>query len=177
MSLVASTDSFPAALLPGCDEPSEEENERGEYEPGKQSVVDPRHYRQCKADVGGPSSIIVEVHVPRHEDHEGQTRHAEPENKQEREQEGLEREVPPPLVGAPDADLFENAVFQGVEPFCPETVTPGRGRVEAIFGPRMQVEEYALQAERGGHQAGHHDKPDQKNYNGPHRGAEFIPLQ
>src|SRR5215204_6213927 len=152
MRLAASTDRVPASLLPGCDESSEEENERSEHKPGKQSVVGPGHLRQCKVDVRGPSTVHVEIDVPRHEDNEGQTRHAKPEYQQEREQEGLEHEVPPPLLWTPDADLTEDAVFQGVESFDPETVAPGRGRVEALFGPRMQVEEYAFQAERRGQQ-------------------------
>ena len=75
----------------------------------------------------------------------------------------MEREIPPPLVGAPDASLFENTVFQGIETLDPETVAPGRGRVESLFGPRMRVEEYALQAEWRGQQSAHHDQPYQKN--------------
>jgi hypothetical protein len=68
-----------ASLLPGCDEPFEEEGERGEHNPGKQGVVDPGHYRQLKFDIGGRSSLYVEIDVPRHEDNEGQERQAEPE--------------------------------------------------------------------------------------------------
>jgi hypothetical protein len=75
-------------------------------------------------DVRGTSSVHVEIDVPRHEDNEGQTRHAKPEYQQEREQEGLEREVPPLLLWTPDAGLAEDAVFQGVESFDPETVAP-----------------------------------------------------
>ena len=101
MRLAASTDRVPASLLPGCDESLEEENERGEYEPGEQGKVDPGHYWQPKLGLGGRSSVQVEVHVPRHEAHEGQGRHAESENQQEREQEGLKREVPSPLIETP----------------------------------------------------------------------------
>jgi hypothetical protein len=50
-------------------------------------------------DIGGSPSVHVEVHVPRHEEDKGHARQAEPENKQERKQEGLEREIPPPFVG------------------------------------------------------------------------------
>src|SRR5215212_2706009 len=151
MSLVASTDSFPASLLPGDDESFEEENERGQDEPGKQGIVDPGHLRQENMDIGGRSGVHVEIHVPRHEDYEGQTHHEEPEYQQEREQERLEREVPPPLLRMPDASLFENTVFQGIESFNPVTVAPGRGRVESLSAPRMQVEEYALQAKWRGY--------------------------
>src|SRR5215216_2892279 len=168
MGLAASAARVSAPLLPGRDEPFEEESERGEHEPGKEDVVDPGHLRQCKVDVRGPSTVHVEIDVPRHEDNEGQTRHAKPEYQQEREQEGLEREVPPPLFWTPDASLFENTVFQGVESFDPEAVAPGRGRVEALFGPRMRVEEYTLQAKRRGQQSAHYDEPDQKNGQGPH---------
>src|SRR4028118_231810 len=133
MRLASLTGGVPASLLPGFQESSEEENERGEHKPGKQSVVDPGHLWQCKVDLGGPSSVHVEIHVPRHEDNEGQTRQAKPEYQQEREQEGLEHEIPPPLIWTPDASLFENPLFQGVESFDPETVAPGRGRVEALF--------------------------------------------
>jgi hypothetical protein len=160
---VASADRVPASLLPGCSESSEEENEHSEQEPGKQSVVGPGHFRQEKVDIGGSSSVHVEVHIPRHEEDKGHARQAEPENKQERKQEGLEREIPPPLVGAPDASLFENTVFQGIETLDPEIVAPGRGRVKSLFGPRMQVEEYALQAEWRGQQGAHHYQPYQKN--------------
>src|SRR5215213_8444205 len=146
MRLAASTDRVPASLLPGCDESSEEEDERGEHKPGTQSIVDPGHLRQHKVDARGRSSLHVEMDVPRHEDNEGQTRYEEPEYQQEREQEGLEREIPSPLLWTPDASLFENTVFQGVESFDPGTVAPGRRRVEALPGPRMQVEEYAFQA-------------------------------
>src|SRR5215217_8578452 len=149
MRPAASTDRVSASLLPGCEESSEEENERSEHNPGKQSVIDPGHLRQCKLGVRGPSSVIVEMEIPRHEENEGQTRHAKPEYEQERKQEGLEHEVPPPLLRTPDARLLENTAFQGVESFDPVAVAPGRGRVEALFGPRMQVEQYALQAERG----------------------------
>src|SRR5215217_3957667 len=110
MGLAASADRVSAPLLPGRDEPSEEESERGEHEPGKQGVVDPGHYRQPKVDMGRRSSVHVEIDVPRHEDNEGQARHAKPEHQQEREQEGLEHEVPPPLLWTPDADLTEDAV-------------------------------------------------------------------
>ena len=99
MRSVASADRVPASLLPGCDKSSEEENERSEHEPGKQSVVGPGHFRQEKVDIGGSPSVHVEVHVPRHEEDKGHARQAEPENKQERKQEGLEREIPPPFVG------------------------------------------------------------------------------
>ncbi len=134
MRLAASTDRVPASLVAGCEESSEEEIERGEHKPGTQGVVDPGHLRQCKVDVGGPSGVHVEIDVPRHEDNEGLTRQAEPENQQQREQEGLEREVPPPLLWTPDADLLEDTVFQGVESFDPETVAPGRGR-GALWSP------------------------------------------
>src|SRR5215217_1493324 len=177
MRLAASTARVPASLLPGCEESSEEENERSEHKTGKQSVVDPGHLRQCNVGVRGPSSVKVEMDIPRHEEYEGQTRHAKPEYQQEREQEGLEREVPPPLFWTPDASLFENTVFQGVESFDPEAVAPGRGRVEALFGPRMRVEEYTLQAKRRGQQSAHYDEPDQKNGQGPHCGADFFPLE
>src|SRR5215211_5743029 len=129
MRSVASADRVPASLLPACDKSSEEENERSELEPGKQSVVGPGRFRQEKVDIGGSPSVHVEVHVPRREEDKGHARQAEPENKQERKQEGLEREIPPPFVGAPDASLFENTVFQGIEAFDPETVAPGHGRV------------------------------------------------
>src|SRR5215207_4111932 len=152
MRLAASTHRVPASLLPGCEESFEEENERGEHKPGKHSIVDPGHFRQEKVHVGGRPSVHVEVHVPRHEDYEGQPRQAEPENQQEREQEGLEREVPPPLFWTPDASLLENTLFEGIESFHPQTVAPCRCRVEALFGPRMQVEEYAFQAKRRGQQ-------------------------
>src|SRR4028118_1181564 len=138
MRLAASTDGVPASLLPGCDDPSEEENERSEHKPAKQSVIDPGHLWQYKVDVRGPSSVHVEIDVPRHEGNQGQTRQAEPEYKQEREQEGLERKIPPPRLWAPDASLCENSVFQGIESFDLETVAPGRRRVEALPGPRMQ---------------------------------------
>src|SRR5919112_1521 len=161
MSLVASTDRVAASLLPGFQESFEEENERGEHKPGKQSVVNPGHLWQCKVDVRGPSSVHVEIHVPRHEDNEGQTRQAKPKYQQEREQEGLEHEIPPPLIWTPDASLFENPVFQGVESFDPVAVAPSRGRVEALFGPRMQVEEYALQAKRRGQQRREYRREDQ----------------
>src|SRR4028119_741034 len=177
MRLASSTDGVPASLLPGFEESSEEENERSEHKPGKQSVVNPGHERQYKVDVRGPSSVHVEINVPRHEKNEGQTREAQPKYQQERQQEGLEGEVPLPLFWATDASLFEDAVFQSIESFDPESVAPGRGRVEALFGPRMQVEEYALQAERRGQHGAHHDQPDHKNDKGPHRGAEFVPLQ
>ena len=114
MRSVASADRVPASFLQGCDESSEEENVRSEHEPGKQSVVGPGHIRQEKVDIGGSPSVHVEVHVPRCEEDKGHARQAEPENKQERKQEGLEREIPPPLVGAPDASLFENTVFQSI---------------------------------------------------------------
>src|SRR5215216_902074 len=177
MRLAASTARVPASPLPGCEESSEEENERSEHKPGKQSVVDPGHLRQCKVDVRGRSSVHVEMDVPRHVENEGQTRHAKPEYKQEREQEGLEHEVPPTLLWTPDTDLAKDAVFQGVESFDPQTVAPGRGRVEALFGPRIQVEEYAFQAERRGQQGAHPDQPDQKNDQGPRCGAEFLPCE
>src|SRR4028119_71130 len=160
MRLAASTDRVAASLLPGCDESSKEENERSEHKPGKQSVVGPGHLRQCKVDLGGPSSAHVEIDVPRHDDNEGQTRQTEPKDKQEREQEGLEHEVPPPLLWTPDTGLCENPVFQGIESFDLVAVAPGRRRVEALPGPRMQVEEYALQAERRGQQGAHRDQPD-----------------
>jgi hypothetical protein len=54
---VASADRLPASLLPGRDEPFEEENERGEYEHGKQSVVDPGHPRQEEVDIGGRPGV------------------------------------------------------------------------------------------------------------------------
>src|SRR5215213_7786866 len=177
MCLAASTARVRASPLPGFEESSEEEDERSEHKPGKQSVVDPGHLRQCKVDVRGRSSVHVEMDVPRHVENEGQTRHAKPEYKQEREQEGLEHEVPPPLLWTPDADLAKDAVFQGVESFGPETVAPGRGRVEALFGPRMQVEEYAFQAERGGQQGAYPDQPDQKYGQRPHCGTEIFPFQ
>jgi hypothetical protein len=41
MRSVASTDGLPASVLSGFEESSEEENERGEYEPSKQGVVVP----------------------------------------------------------------------------------------------------------------------------------------
>src|SRR5215217_6019031 len=150
MGLAASATRVSASLLPGRDKPFEEEDERGEHKPGKQGVVGPGHLRQCKVGVRGPSSVIVEMDIPRHEENEGQTRYAKLEYQQERKQEGLEHEVPPPLLRTPDAHLLENTAFQGVESFDPVAVAPGRGRVEALFGPRMQVEQYALQAERGG---------------------------
>src|ERR687895_860117 len=150
MRPAASTDRVSASLLPGCEESFEEENERSEHNPGKQNVIDPGHLRQCEVDVRGPSSVHVEMDIPRHVDNEGQTRHAKPENQQERKQEGLEREVPSPLLWTPDAGFAEDAVFQGIESFDPVAVASGRRRVEALSGPRMQVEEYALQAERGG---------------------------
>src|SRR4028118_1053651 len=117
MRLAASTDGVPASLLPGCDDPSEEENERSEHKPAKQSVIDPGHLWQYKVDVRGPSSVHVEIDVPRHEDNEGQTREAEPKYQQERQQEGLEGEVPLPLFWTTDASLFEDAVFQSIESF------------------------------------------------------------
>src|SRR5215211_7394025 len=43
MRLAASTDRVPSSLLPSRDESSEEEDERGDHEPGKQSVIDPGH--------------------------------------------------------------------------------------------------------------------------------------
>src|SRR5215208_846437 len=177
MRPAASTDRVPASLLPGCEESSEEENECSEHNPGKQSVIDPGHLRQCKVGVRGPSSVIVEMDIPRHEDNEGQTRQAKPEYEQERKQEGLERAVPSPLLWTPDAGFAEDALFQGVESFDPVAVAPGHRRVEALIGPRMQVEEYALQAKRRGQQAAHYGEPDQKNDQGTHRGAEFIPFQ
>src|SRR5215218_2715152 len=177
MRLAASTARVPASPLPGFEESSEEENERSEHKPGKQSVVGPGHLRHCKVDVRRRSSVHVEMDVPRHVEKEGQTRPAKPEYKQEREQEGLEHEVPPTLLWTPDADLAEDAVFQGVESFDPETVAPGRGRVEALFGPRIQVEEYAFQAERRGQQGAHPDQPDQKNDQGPYCGVEVHPSE
>src|ERR687895_490243 len=150
MRLAGSTARVSASLLPGREESSEEENERSEHKPGKQSVIDPGHLRQCEVGVRGPSKVYVEMDIPRHEEYEGKTRHAKPEYQQERKQEGLEREVPSPLLWTPDAGFAEDAVFQGIESFDPVAVAPGRRRVEALFGPRMQVEEYALQAERGG---------------------------
>src|SRR5215203_522442 len=109
MRPAASTDRVPASLLPGCEESSEEENECSEHNPGKQSVVGSGHLRQCKVGVRGPSSVIVEMDIPRHEENEGQTRHAKPEYQQEREQEGLEHEVPPTLLWTPDVELAEDA--------------------------------------------------------------------
>src|SRR5215213_10438933 len=97
MCLAVSTACVRASPLPGFEESSEEENERSEHKPGKQSVVDPGHVRQCKVYVRGPSSVHVEINVPRHEDNEGQTREAESKYQQERQQVGLEGEVPPPL--------------------------------------------------------------------------------
>src|SRR5215204_3817603 len=79
MRPAASTDRVPASLLPGCEESSEEENECSEHNPGKQSVIDPGHLRQCNVGVRGPSSVIVEMDIPRHVDNEGQARHAKPE--------------------------------------------------------------------------------------------------
>src|SRR5215211_6372918 len=175
--LAASDTRVSASLLPGRDKPFEEEDECGEHKPGKQGVVGPGHLRQCDVGVRGPSSVKVEMDIPRHEENEGQTSHAKPEYQQERKQEGLEREVPSPLLWTPDARLCENPVFQGVESFDPVAVAPGHCRVEALFGPRMQVEEYALQAERGGQQGPNHDKPDQKNDQGTHRRAEFVSFQ
>src|SRR5215211_8990181 len=177
MGLAASAARVSAPLLPGRDEPFEEESERGEHEPGKQGVVDPGHYRQPKVDMGGRSSVQVEIDVPRHEDDEGQTRHAKPEYQQEHEQEGLEHEVPPPLLWTPDASLLENPVFQGVESFDPVAVAPGRRRVQDLSGPRMQVEEHALQAEWGGQHGPNRDQPDQKYDKGTHCGADFVPFQ
>src|SRR5919112_5435112 len=130
MRPAASTDRVSASLLPGCEESFEEENERSEHNPGKQSVIDPGHLRQCNVGVRGPSSIIVEMDIPRHVENEGQARHAKPEYQQERKQEGLEHEVPPPLLWAPDASILENLVFQGVESFDPVAVAPGRRRVQ-----------------------------------------------
>ena len=90
MRLAASTDRVPPSLLPGCEESSEEENERGEYESGNQRVVDPGHFRQSKVDIGWGSGFHVESHGPRHEYDESQTRQAESDYQQEGEQEGLE---------------------------------------------------------------------------------------
>src|SRR5919112_1794329 len=177
MRPAASTDRVSASLLPGCEESFEEENERSEHNPGKQSVIDPGHLRQCNVGVRGPSSVIVEMDIPRHEEYEGQTSHAKPEYQQERKQEGLEGEVPSPLLWTPDAGFAEDAVFQGVESSDPVAVAPGRRRVEALFVPRMQVEEYALQAKRRGRHGDNHDQADQQNDQGSHRGAEFIPFQ
>jgi hypothetical protein len=84
MRLATSTDRLSASLLPGCDESSEEENKRSEYQHGKQGVVDPGHLRQEKVDIGGRSSFHVEIHVPRHEEYEGQASNEEPENQEER---------------------------------------------------------------------------------------------
>src|SRR5215212_12024505 len=135
MGLAASAARVSASLLPGRDKPFEEEDERGEHKPGKQGVVGPGYLRQCKLGVRGPSSVIVEMDIPRHEENEGQTRQAKPEYEQERKQEGLEGEVPSSLLWTPDAGLAEDAVFQGVESFDPVAVAPGRRRVEALFGP------------------------------------------
>src|SRR5215216_2022597 len=170
MGLAASAARVSASLLPGRDKPFEEEDERGEHKTSKQGVVDPGHLRQCKVGVRGPSSVIVEMDIPRHEENEGQTRYAKPEYQQERKQGGLEREVPSPLLWMPDAGFAEDALFQGVESFDPVAVAPGHRRVEALIGPRMQVEEYALQAKRRGQQAAHYGEPDQKNDQGTHRG-------
>src|SRR5215213_6582769 len=68
MRLATSADCLSASLLPGCEESSEEENERSEHNPGKQSVIDPGYLRQCKLGVRGPSSVIVEMDIPRHEE-------------------------------------------------------------------------------------------------------------
>src|SRR5215217_1571666 len=178
MRLAASTArGVPASLLPGFEESSEEENEQSEHYCGSQSVVGPGHYRHRKVGVQARSSFHVEIDIPRHVDNEGQRRHAKPEYQQQREQEGLEHQVPPPLLWTPDADLAEDALFQGVDSFDPVTVAPGRGRVEVLLGPRIQVEEYALQAKRRGQQCSHRDKPDQKNDQGAHRGAEVLPSE
>src|ERR1051325_9513384 len=70
-----------ASLLPGYDEPPEEQNDQCKHEPGKHSVVDPGHIRQCKVGLHARSSKVqVDMDVPRHIDNEGQTCHAKPED-------------------------------------------------------------------------------------------------